>query len=265
MSRVNPPIFTSHRLTLFLGLAALAVIALVAAPSLGRSPLTRFDALPLAEERLPKPVWLPHCRMHVVEWRSSPALEAETSVGEQALSVIDTTCRDAFARYGDFLRSQGLTQTRVEPTALPTMSLLPGNVLLDGKSLRALNDLASRFDAVAPACCYWGLYVESLNHIFLRNDPLIRAENGALQPNPRFVRTLTHELSHVLSTHLGVWDAASFDRDRDERLADQFVSFMGLQFPVESSSEDLEFHLRRPLPRENSGLATQNEPRATTP
>jgi hypothetical protein len=203
--------------------------------------------------------------MHVVEWRSSPALEAETSVGEQALSVIDTTCRDAFARYGDFLRSQGLTQTRVEPTALPTMSLLPGNVLLDGKSLRALNDLASRFDAVAPACCYWGLYVESLNHIFLRNDPLIRAENGALQPNPRFVRTLTHELSHVLSTHLGVWDAASFDRDRDERLADQFVSFMGLQFPVESSSEDLEFHLRRPLPRENSGLATQNEPRATTP
>jgi hypothetical protein len=265
MSRADFPFFFGHRLTLFLGLASLAVSALIAAPSLGRSPLTRYDALPLADERLPKPVWLPHCRMHVVEWRSSPALQAETSVGDQALSVIDATCRDAFARYGDFLRSEGLAQPRAEPTALPTMSLLPGNVLLDGKSLRALNDLGSRFEAVAPGCCYWGLYVESLNHIFLRNDPLVRAANGTLQANPRFVRTLTHELSHVLSTHLGVWDATSFDRERDERLAERFVSFMGMQFPVESSSEDLQFHLGSALPRETRGLAAQNEPRAISP
>lgn len=265
MSRPDPAPFLGHRLTLLVGLAALAVVALVAAPSLGRSPLTRFDALPLAEERLPAPVWLPHCRMHVVEWRSSPALQAETSVGAQALSVIDGTCRDAFARFGDFIRAQGLTEARAEPTAMPTISLLPGNVLLDGKSLRALNDLGSRFEAVAPGCCYWGLYVESINHVFLRNDPLIRGDNGTLQANPRFVRTLTHELSHVLSTHLGVWDATSFDRDRDERLAEQFVSFMGLQFPVESSSEDLQFHLGKGAPREHVAWAAQNEPRAISP
>jgi hypothetical protein len=215
----------------------------------------------LAEERLPEPVWLPHCGMHVVEWRSSPALRAETSVGDQALSVIDTTCRSAFARYGDFLRAQGLTQGRLQPTELPTISLLPGNVLLDGKSSRALNDLGSRFEAVAPGCCYWGLYVESINHIFLRNDPLTRGENGTLKPNARFVRTLTHELSHVLATHLGVWDARSFDRDRDESLAEKFVAFMGIQFPVESSSEDLEFHFGASEP----GLRVQKVPMASSP
>jgi hypothetical protein len=243
MSSLNPRWSIGWRLNRFVGVAALAVVALAAAPSLGRSSLTRYDALPSSRERLPQPVWLPHCRTHVVEWRPSPALRAETSVGDQALAVIDDTCRNAFARYGDFLREQGLKQSRVEPTALPTISLLPGNVLLDGKSLRALNDLGSRFEAVAPGCCYWGLYVESINHVFLRNDPLIRSENGSLQPNPRFIRTLTHELSHVLSSRLGVWDSASFDRDRDEALAEKFVAFMGIRFPVESSSEDLEFHL----------------------
>jgi hypothetical protein len=265
MSRADPGVFLGHRPTLLVGLAALAVIALIAVPSLGRSPLTRFDALPLAEERLAQPVWVPHCGMHVVEWRSSPALQAETSVGEQAISVIDATCRNAFARYGDFLRTQRLVPRRVEPTTLPTMSLLPGNVLLDGKSLRALNDLGSRFEAVAPACCYWGLYVESINHIFLRNDPLIRADGGALQANPRFVRTLTHELSHVLSTHLGVWDAVSYDRDRDERLAENFVAFMGLQSPVESSSEDLDFHLGRVSTHEIANATGQNVPKAISP
>jgi hypothetical protein len=259
MSRANLPAFLGHRLTLFLGLASLAVVALIAAPSLGRSPLTRYDALPLAGERLSEPFWLPHCGMHVVEWRSSPALRAETSVGDQALSVIDTTCRNAFARYGDFLHAQGLAQGRLQPTELPTISLLPGNVLLDGKSSRALNDLGSRFEAVAPGCCYWGLYVESINHIFLRNDPLTRGADGTLKPNLRFVRTLTHELSHVLATHLGVWDARSFDRDRDESLAEKFVAFMGIQFPVESSSEDLEFHFGALAPRLAGSEGAQGE------
>jgi hypothetical protein len=264
MSRANAQVLFGHRLTLFLGLASLAVIALIAAPSLGRAPITRLDALPLAQELVSHPVWLPPRGMQVVEWRASPSLRAETSLGEQALSVIDTTCRDAFARYRDFLQAEGFKQGRLEPTNLPTMSLLPGNVLLDGKSLRALNDLGSRFEAVAPGCCYWGLYVESLNHIFMRNDPLVRAKNGLLEPNPRFVRTLTHELSHVLSSRLGVWTAASFDRERDERLAERFVAFMGLRFPVESSSEDLDFHLGALRP-EDTHLAAQNVPKAKRP
>ncbi|HEV3191267.1 MAG TPA: hypothetical protein VGY54_12250, partial [Polyangiaceae bacterium] len=122
--------------------------------------------------------------MRVVEWRSTSAMLPETSLGPSALAVLDETCRTAFERYTDFLRAKGLPRLRTRPDVLPSISLLPGNILLDGKSLRALNDLPSRFEAVAPGCCYWGLYVDSLNHLFLRNDPLIRGESGALEPNP---------------------------------------------------------------------------------
>ena len=180
--------------------------------------------------------------MDIVEWRSTSALAAETSPSDQAVAVIDGACRDAFARYLDFLKTMHLPHLREQPNGLPSISLLPGNVLLDGKSMRALNDLPTRFEAVAPGCCYWGLYVDSINHLFIRNDPLIRDERGKLVANPRFIRTLTHELSHVMSSRLGVWDLVGYDRQRDEDLAEEFVTFMGMRFPAESSAEDLAFH-----------------------
>jgi hypothetical protein len=183
--------------------------------------------------------------MRIVEWRSTAALRSETTPNDQALAVIDDTCRDAFERYGDFLRARRLPRLRVQPEILPAISLLPGNTLLDGKSMRALNDLPARFESVAPGCCYWGLYVDSLNHLFLRNDPLVKDADGALVANPRFVRTLTHEISHILSSRLGVWDVVGYDRQRDEDLAEEFVSFMGMRFPAESSAEDLAFHRGR--------------------
>ncbi len=192
-----------------------------------------------------RPIWLPHCGMRIVEWRSTATLVDETTPTDQALAVLDDTCRDAFRRYGDFLRWKKLPRLHMQPDVLPSISLLPGNTLLDGKSPRALNDLPSRFKAVAPGCCYWGLYVDSLNHLFLRNDPLIKDESGHFAANPRFARTLTHEISHILSSRLGVWDVVGYDRQRDEDLAEEFVSFMGMRFPAESSSEDLAFHRGR--------------------
>jgi hypothetical protein len=228
-----------------LGLATLALVALVATPSAGGRPVTRYDALPSSGERLGDAIWLPHCSMRIIEWRTTSVLRAETTPGDQARGVMDDTCRQAFDHYGDFLHSKRLPHMRAVPETLPTISLLPGNVLLDGKSLRALNDLPSRFEAVAPGCCYWGLFVDSLNHLFLRNDPLIKGASGQLEPNPRFVRTLTHELSHVLSARLGVWDVVGYDRQRDEDLAEEFVAFMGMRFPAESSAEDLAYHRGR--------------------
>jgi hypothetical protein len=183
--------------------------------------------------------------MKVVEWRSTSALASETAPTQQAYAILDDTCRQAFDQYTGFLRSKKLPRLRDQPSSLPAISLLPGNVLLDGKSLRALNDLPSRFEAVAPGCCYWGLYVDSLNHLFLRNDPLIKDPDGQLVANPRFVRTLTHEISHVLSSRLGVWDLVGYDRQRDEDLAEDFVAYMGMHFPAESSAEDLAFHRGR--------------------
>jgi hypothetical protein len=239
---------TVSRFARLLACTTVAVVAFVATPSSGRSPVSRFDSLPRADERLTQPIWLPHCQMRIVEWRTTAALRAETTPSDEALAVIDDTCREGFDRYGEFLRSRKLPHLHAQPDVLPAISLLPGNTLLDGKATRSLNDLPSRFEAVAPACCYWGLYVDSLNHLFLRNDPLVKDPSGALVANPRFVRTLTHEISHVLSARLGVWDVVGYDRQRDEDLAEDFVAFMGMRFPAESSAEDLAYH-RGKVPR----------------
>jgi hypothetical protein len=231
MSRRRPPhIVLASRIARLLACTTLALVAFVATPSSGRSPVSRFDALPRPDERLPQPIWLPHCGMRIVEWRSTAALHTETAPSDQALATIDETCRDAFDRYGEFLRAKKLPRLHAQPDMLPAISMLPGNTLLDGKSGRALNDIPSRFEAVA------------LNHLFLRNDPLIKDVDGALVANPRFVRTLTHEISHVLSSRLGVWDVVGYDRQRDEDLAEEFVTYMGMRFPAESSAEDLAFH-----------------------
>jgi hypothetical protein len=232
----------ASRVAQFLACATLAVLALFARPSAGGPQASRFDALPRGSERLARPFALPHCGMQIVEWRSTTALHDETTESEAALAVLDDTCRNTFARYDAFLKAKKLPRLRNQPDVLPQVSLLPGNTLLDGKSPRALNDLPTRFEAVAPGCCYWGLYVDTLNHLFLRNDPLIKDDSGALVPNPRFVRTLTHEISHVLSSRLGVWDVVGYDRQQDEALAEEFVTFMGMRFPAESSAEDLAYH-----------------------
>jgi len=57
---------------------------------------------------------------------------------------------------------------------------------------------------------------------------------------------MTHEISHVLSARLGVWDIIGYDRQRDEDLAEAFVAYMGMHFPAESSADDLAFHRGRP-------------------
>lgn len=245
MSRMGIRSSVASRAAKLLACSTLALVAFVATPSAGRSSASRFDALPRPAERLAQPIWLPHCQMRIVEWRSTAALRSETAPSDRALAVIDDTCREAYERYGDFLRTQRLPRLHAQPESLPAISLLPGNTLIDGKAPRALNDMPSRFEAVAPGCCYWGLYVDSLNHLFLRNDPLIRDAGGDLVANPRFVRTLTHEISHVLSARLGVWDALGYDRQHDEDLAEAFVGYMGMHFPAESSAEDLAYHRGR--------------------
>jgi hypothetical protein len=228
--------------------AVLAAVALHEGSSSGHTS-TRWDALPRSAEQLVEPIRLPHCPMAIVEWRPTPALPVETSPSDRAAAVVDETCRSAFDHYGAFLRSKKMPQPFSQPDSLPTISVLPANVLLDGKAPRALNDLPTRFEAVAPGgCCYWGLYVESLNHLFVRNDPLTIDPSGTVRANPRFVRTLTHEISHVLSSRLGVWTAIRYDRQTDERLAEEFVAFMGMTSPVESSTEDLALH--RPVTHE---------------
>jgi hypothetical protein len=224
--------------------AALAFAAFVASPlplasAGGRTPAPT-DALPRAQELLPRPIGLPHCGT-IVEWKPTDAFKEETTPSPLALAAIDEACRTAVARYPDFLRQNRVPFARATPPSMPRISLLPGNILIDGRDPRNLNDLRSRFGAVTERCCYWGLYVDAIDHLFVRNDPLIRdAQTGALRPNPRFLRTLYHELAHVLNARLGA--LASIDRRRDEELAEEFVAFLGITFSTETSSDDLAFH-----------------------
>jgi len=143
-----------------LACATLVLLALVVTPSFGGAPNSPFDALPRPGERLGQPIWLPHCQMRIVEWRATVALDEETAPTDRARAVLDETCREAYERYGDFLRAQRLPRSHAQPDVLPAISLLPGNTLLDGKAPRALNDVPTRFESVAPVCCYWGLYVD---------------------------------------------------------------------------------------------------------
>lgn len=198
------------------------------------------DALPSRAEQLAQPLGLPHCNgMKIVEWRSTSAFADETSPSPEALKVIDGACQQALARYPEFLREKGLGPSKRTAGTFPSMSLLPGNVLLDGKDPRSLNDLPGRFGAVTKRCCYWGLYVDGLDHLFVRNDPLTRDKEGKLVPNPRFLRTFQHELAHVLNARLGVLDLIGNQRSKDEELAEDYVTFLGFDFPTESSSDDL--------------------------
>lgn len=242
---MGPQHASTSRAARLLACATLVLLALVVTPSFGGSSASLLDALPRPGERLGQPIWLPHCQMRIVEWRTTAELGEETAPTDRARAVIDETCREAYERYGDFLHAQKLPRSHAHPDALPAISLLPGNTLLDGKAPRALNDVPTRFESVAPGCCYWGLYVDSINHLFLRNDPLVKDDRGDLVANPRFVRTMTHEISHVLSARLGVWDVIGYDRKWDEDLAEAFVAYMGMHFPAESSADDLAFHRRR--------------------
>jgi hypothetical protein len=257
---MNPRASTAAMLRFAAGLVSLLLV--VSGASARPTPAATNDALPRSGERLANPIWLPGCRMTITEWRSTAEVRAETTPSDAAVALMDATCRSAFARYGEFLRSRGLPQLRHAPDALPAISLLPGNRLLGGEASRALNDVSSRFAAVAPGCCYWGLYVDAIHHLFLRNDPLVRDDSGSLVPNTRFVRTFTHEISHILSAHLGVWDLVGYDRQRDEALAEDFVAFMGMHFPPETSAQDLAFHLGR---GRATGSADGAEPRVDRP
>jgi hypothetical protein len=204
-------------------------------------------ALPTAAERLPQAIVLPHCGgARIVEWKATGTLMAETQPNADAIAMIDEVCRRAMSEYPAFLKSRNIVPRRSAPDAMPEFSLLPGNALRDGMRSRNLNDLPGRFGGVVAKCCYWGLYVDGLRHVFMRNDPLVRdAKSGEVHRNPRFLRTLVHELGHILSARMGVWDLAH-DRDRDEALAEEFVDFYGIRAPVDSAEDDLVAHGDKP-------------------
>ena len=216
--------------------AALAALGLGTSPSAGRSS-SQADALPRADEGLVAPIRsLPHCGMPIVEWRPTSSLAAETTPSELALAVVDEACAKAFDRYDAFLRAQHLPQPRPTPGVLPAMSFLPANVALDGASPRALNDVPSRFEAVAPGAATGdSTSSRSITSFFSQRSahegPLRgRLSQSALRPDPDARDLARPELPPRRVVRRPLRPAA-----RDEDLAEAFVVYMGMTFPVESS------------------------------
>lgn len=196
-------------------------------------------ALPTAAERLAQPISFADCRgLRVIEWRASKEFPftAHSSDGEK---VIGKACKTAFTKYPDFLRSKGLT-FREEAFTID-MSLIPANTIADGKEPRNMNDVDGRFQIVQPNCCSWGIYDYSLSYLFLRNDP-ISIVGGKNEVNKYFVRTFLHEMAHVFNDKWHVKEAYFPNApDKDEALAEEWVSYLGIKFKTESSSEDWSF------------------------
>lgn len=195
-------------------------------------------ALPLEMERLAQPIVVTDCPgLRIVEWRPSSWFPGvNTARSDDGVRVIVKSCKAAFARYPEFLRSRKLAFT--EQSFSVDMALMPANTVADGKDARNLNDLNGRFQVVSPNVTSWGVYDSPLSVLFLRNDPIYKVD-GKVVPNKYFVRTFVHELAHVLNDKWGV-KARYFPHTPadDEALAEAWVSYLGITFKTESSSED---------------------------
>lgn len=192
-------------------------------------------ALPRSNERLAQPIST-SCGLKIVEWRGTSSLPYTVKT-EEGVKVIEQACKLAVAKYPDFLKSKKLSFSQESFSV--EMALMPANSLLEGKLPRNLNDTAGRFQVVQPNCCSWGIYDAPTSFLFLRNDPV---ETDSVTTNKYFVRTLLHELAHVMNDKWHVRER-NFpgNLDRDEEIAEEWVSYLGIKYRTESSYEDLSF------------------------
>jgi len=193
-------------------------------------------ALPLASEKLGKPIQLSGCPgLRVVEWRASQEW-SYTSQSDDGVKVMEKACQTTLVRYPEFLRSKKL-EFKQESFSVD-MALIPANTIGDGKGSRNMNDVNGRFQIVQPNCCSWGIYDSQLSFLFLRNDP-ISIRGGMSVTNKYFVRTFVHELGHVLNHKWHVKERYFPNNpSEDEKLVEEWVSYLGITFATESSSED---------------------------
>lgn len=196
-------------------------------------------ALPRVAERLPQTISMSECSgVRIVEWRGTPQWSF-TNKSDDGIRVIEKACKLAYSRYPSFLIKKNLSFT--EEPFLIDVALMPANTLVDGKFPRNLNDTSGRFKTVQPNCCSWGIYDAPTSFLFLRNDP-IYIHDEVTSTNKYFVRTFLHEFAHVMNHKWHVKERNFPNNDvRDEELAEEWVSYLGIQFRTESSSEDYFF------------------------
>lgn len=193
--------------------------------------------LPLPSELLAKPVKLKACPgFAIVEWKSSKD-KHNTEQNEKTKKVIEDTCSISVKLFDEFIAKENLVKKNNNKLKI-TVSLLPWDVLGngtswgdgDGDDYRNLNDVDYRFrDSIKVTgpnggiLDIWGLTERKLDHLFIRNDPL----NSNNEPNKIFIKVLSHEIFHTLSSHYGIFDSLGSNKQhKDEQLALKFDAFV---------------------------------------
>lgn len=198
---------------------------------------TDYVAEPLANEKLASPISLECDQITVIEWKPSKYFNDISKPSEEGKKALNQLCKKAIDRYPAFLQYRNLRYQR-NPIKL-NVSLLPANIKLDGTAFRNLNDVEHRFRQSVDACCYWGLFVDVTSSLYLRNDPII-IENNKITIYKYFARTFLHEMAHVFNKQ---WRVREFNfpgnKEKDEELAEDWVTWLGYTFKTETSDFDL--------------------------
>lgn len=227
--------------------AALMLCLFLAAPAAHAESQPASE--PTASEQLASPVHLDKCAgVSIVEWRPS-RLSDVTKPSEAGILVVAKTCAFAIKKYPDFLKSKGYVFVQ-HPVSARIM-MMPANNMADGHDPRNLNDTKGRFLNVQPKCCSWGIYDTPTKAIFLRNDPLLPSKEGS-KHNRYFMRTMLHEFAHLLN-HQWEVRARNFPYDKDaanavdERVAEEWVAWLGIDFGTDSAEENLQMMGVKPV------------------
>jgi len=191
---------------------------------------------PRPEELLSEPIQLdcgPYINIRIVEWRASRRVPL-TGVTPEGIAVMNRACQEAVENYPAYLKSKHLNFVQMPVNV--NISLLPSNSYLDGTESRNLDDLKGRFKYEFNECCFWGLYIKRTSSLFFRNDPILT--NGI--PHKYFIRAFQHELAHIFDDQWNVMNLNDISYRSDEKMAEDWVRFIGFKFETETMEDDLE-------------------------
>jgi hypothetical protein len=199
----------------------------------------RHRARPTPNELLATPIHLRCDGLTVVEWRPTVRWRRLTSPRPESIAVIDDLCVNSLEKYPKYLYDRfGWMRDNGSSVDGVSVSLLPANELVEGRSPRAMNDFLFRFKGLQ-TCCNWAMYVSSISSLFIRNDPLLE-RGGKPIAYRHFAKIFVHEMAHVMNDRYG-YKPNYFpgDTKRDEQLAEEFSGAMGYEFETESPAQDI--------------------------
>lgn len=182
------------------------------------NPLT----FPNAEQRLAEPIEIPACHMTIIEWR--PGKYSGVGPSPQGIKRITEICVAAIKAFPNFIKEEQL-QAQFDAPYHASVCILPYNVYEDGMEPGNLNDdfrfktRPKYYNEAGKELSLFGYVDREEDYVYVRNDVL----------TPEFRKVLSHEIYHMLSDQLGVYNYYySSHTIKDEAYARKFTKFMGM-------------------------------------